>query len=84
MAATCKEVVPFCVFYLTTFLVKDVTLTDKGRRTFQGEEPPKYYFLHHKSHMDCPGIEYGHRGEKPTTNLSESWHGLFEVKFIVP
>ena len=59
MVATCREAVPFYVFYLTTSLVKYVTVTDRGKRTFQMKKPPKYHFMQHKSHIECPGIEPG-------------------------
>jgi hypothetical protein len=42
-------------------------MIDRGNRS-TGENLPQYHFLHHKSHMLCPGANQGRRGRKPETN----------------
>jgi hypothetical protein len=32
---------------------------DKGKPKYSGKTLFKCHFVHHKSHMDCPGIEPG-------------------------
>jgi hypothetical protein len=32
---------------------------DRGKLKNSGKNLSQYHFVHHKSHMDCPGIEPG-------------------------
>jgi hypothetical protein len=32
---------------------------DRGKPKYSGENLSQYHFVHHKSHMDKPGIETG-------------------------
>jgi len=49
-----------------------------------GVKPAPAYLVHHKSHVDVPGIEPGPRSERPATNrLSHSTTHCISLKTIL-
>jgi hypothetical protein len=49
--------------------------TDRGKPKYSGKNMSQCHFVHHKSHMDRPGIEPG--GERPGTNRLSHGTALF-------
>jgi hypothetical protein len=43
-------------------------VTDRGKHKCWDRNLSPCKFIHHKSHMDSPWVELGHRGERPTNN----------------
>ena len=69
-------VISRCCHLLRLFRVRDRWMsvghcwndTDRGKPKYWEGNLSKWHFIHHKCHIDWPGIEFGPWGESPTVN----------------
>jgi hypothetical protein len=54
---------------------------DRGKPKYSERSLSQCPFVHHKSHMDRPGIDPGLRGERPATNSLS--HGTAIIYFLL-
>jgi len=48
---------------------------DRGKQKYSEKHLSQYHLVHHKSHVDWPGIEPGPHSDRPATNcLSHDMH----------